>query len=95
LTAGFAQSLCPRPALILFRCTDLPPKTLQRNSLISFVNCSNSIFKAKLRPCSFALSAAAGTRTRLASRNASHFGATSWRAIPIPDTNYGNFLELE
>jgi hypothetical protein len=27
----------------------------------------------------------AGTRSRLASRNASHFGATSCRAIPIPD----------
>jgi hypothetical protein len=42
------------------------------------------------------LSAAAGTRSRLASRNASHFGATSCRAIPIPDKNYDNFnLELE
>jgi hypothetical protein len=46
---------------------------------------SNSISNAKLRPSSFALSAAAGTRSRLASRNASHFGATSCRALPIPD----------
>jgi hypothetical protein len=55
------------------------------------VNCPNSISKAKLRPCSFALSAAAGTRSRLALRNASHFGATSMSRIPIPDKNYGNF----
>jgi hypothetical protein len=55
-----------------------------------------SISKAKLHPCSFALSAAAGTRSRLASRNASHFGATSLSHIPIPDKNNDNFyLELE
>jgi hypothetical protein len=46
---------------------------------------SYSISKAKLHPYSFALSAAAETRSRLASRNAAHFGATSCRAIPLPD----------
>jgi hypothetical protein len=35
------------------------------------------------------LSAAARARSRLASRNASHFGATSLSRIPVPDKNNG------
>ena len=55
-----------------------------------------SNFKSKLHPCSFDLSAAAGTRSRLASRNALHFGAASCRGFQFQIKHKCMFdLELE
>jgi hypothetical protein len=51
---------------------------------------SDTIFKSKLRPCRFDLSAAAQTWLRLASRNASHIDAVAIRkAVPANDCRFG------
>jgi hypothetical protein len=48
-------------------------------------------FQIKIAYCNFYLSAAAKMRFRLASRNASHFGATSCPRIPIPGQKLKHF----